>query len=196
MNSLDIMALAIIGVTLIQAFTKGLVAELAELAFAIAGLLFALLFFENIEMLLLKIGVGNPMAAMLGFILIFLVFIVLGAFGSSKIKKELVKNGLTWRDRFWGIPLGLTRGFVINFVLFLALQVFPVNPYLIKTSLTAPFFLSGSRIIKSVAPEGFRLLIPDGNGMEKGSPYRIKPVPSGKDRDDIGAPDENTIEKI
>ncbi len=100
------------------------------------------------------------MAAMLGFILIFLVFIVLGAFGSSKIKKELVKNGLTWRDRFWGIPLGLTRGFVINFVLFLALQVFPVNPYLIKTSLTAPFFLSGKKKKKVGCSEGFKPLNP------------------------------------
>lgn len=196
MNSLDIMALAIIGVALIQAFTKGLVAELAELAFAVAGLLAALLFFESIEMLLLKIGVGNPMAAMLGFISIFLVFIVLGAFGSAKIKKELVKKGLTWRDRFWSVPIGLTRGFVINSVLFLALQVFPVNPYLIKTSITAPFFLSGSGIIKVVAPESFRLLIPGEKGFEKRAPSGSEQTPSSEGLDDNGAPDENTIEKI
>ena len=71
------MALAIIGVTLIQALTKGMAAELAELAFAVAGLLAALLFYETIEMVLLRLGVGNPMAAAMSFILIFLLFIVI-----------------------------------------------------------------------------------------------------------------------
>ena len=37
MNSLDIMALAIIGIVMVQALTKGLAAELAEIACAIAG---------------------------------------------------------------------------------------------------------------------------------------------------------------
>ena len=70
-----------------------------------------MLFFENIEMLLLKIGVGNPMAAMLGFTSIFLVFIVLGALGSLKIKKALPRKGLTWRDRLLGSAAWTDQGF-------------------------------------------------------------------------------------
>jgi len=195
MNSLDILALAVIVVALIQAFTKGMAAELAELASAVAGLLAALLFYESLEMLLLRMGVGNPMAAMLGFVSIFLLFIVLGALGSSRVKKALVKKGLTWRDRFWGGFLGLARGFVINSVLFLVLQVFPVNPHLIATSITAPFFLSGSRIIKLVAPDSFRLLIPGEKGYDFPNPSGIEQSPPEKQKDD-GAPDENTIERI
>ncbi len=194
MNSLDIMALAIIGIALIQTLTKGLAAELAELAFAVAGLLFAFLFFESIEMLLLKFGVGNPLAAMLGFTSIFVVFIVLGALGSLKIKKALLKKGLTWRDRFWGIPVGLARGFVIDSVIFLVLLVFPVNTQLIKTSVTAPFFLSGMRIIKLIAPENFRGLIPENVDMP--TPSGVKQAPSDEGEGDSGVPDENTIEKI
>jgi uncharacterized membrane protein required for colicin V production len=196
MNSLDIMALAIIGIVIVQALTKGLAAELAEIACAIAGLLCALLFFENIEMILLKIGVGNPMAAMLGFTSIFLVFIVLGTFGSLQIKKAIRKKRLTWRDRFWGVPLGLIRGFVINSVIFMVLLVFPVNPPLIKTSFTASFFLSGLKVVKLVAPQNFKNLIPDEKGLNWGRPPGREQEPSDKERDEGGVPDENTIEKI
>lgn len=195
MNSLDILALAIIVVALVQAFTKGIAAELAELACAVAGLLAALLFYESLEMLLLGMGVGNPMAAMLGFVSIFLVFIILGAVGSAKIRKAIGKKGLTWRDRFWGIGLGLVRGMVINSVLFLVLLVFPVNPHLIKTSATAPVFLLGSKIIKAIAPDSFLLLMPGEDGYEIINPSGQEPSPSGKEQDD-GAPDENTIERI
>ena len=195
MNSLDILAIAIIGVALVQAFTKGTAAELGELAAAVAGLLAALLFYESLEMLLLKMGVGNPMAAMLGFVSIFLAFIILGALGSARIRKALGKRELSWRDRLWGSFLGLARGFVINSVLFLVLQVFPVNPGLMKTSVTAPFFLTGSGIIKSIAPDSFRLLVPGEEGYELMKPSKSKqPAPDGKP--DGGVPDENTIERI
>lgn len=196
MNSLDIMALAIIGIVMVQALTKGLAAELAEIACAIAGLFCALLFFENIEKLLLKTGVGNPMAAMLGFTSIFLVFIVLGALVSLRIKKALGKKGLTWRDRFWGVPLGLIRGFLINSVIFMVLLVFPVNPPLIRTSVTAPFFLSGIKIVKLVAPQNFRNLIPDEKGFYRKRPSGREQGPSNQEKDEGGVPDENTIEKI
>jgi len=195
MNSLDILAIAVILVALVQAYTKGTAAELGELAAAVAGLLVALLFYENLEMLLLKVGVGNPMAAMLGFVSLFLVFIILGALGSSRIRKALGPKEMTWRDRLWGSFLGLIRGCLINSVLFLVLLVFPVNPNLISTSATAPIFLSGSAIIKAIAPDSFRLLIPGEEGYELIKPSQEKQPPSEKKPDD-GAPDENTIERI
>ncbi len=196
MNSLDIMALAIIGVTLIQALTKGMAAELAELAFAFAGLLAALLFYETIEMVLLRLGVGNPMAAALSFILIFLLFIVFGALTSAKIKKEMGKRGLGWRDRFWGFPLGLVRGFLINSVLFLVLLVFPVNPHLVRTSATAPLFLAGSAIIIKVAPESFRKMVPGEDGDRLRRPSGTREETPGRDKNKKRAPDENRIEKV
>jgi len=48
MNSLDLLALAVMVVALVQALSKGLAAELTELAFAGAGLLAALLFYEEL----------------------------------------------------------------------------------------------------------------------------------------------------
>ena len=93
--------------------------------------------------------------------------------------------------------MGLLRGFIINSVLFLLLLVFPVNPYLIGTSSTAPFFLSGAGIIRMIAPRDFKLLIPvDTGGRMRFTVPGGKKSP-GKDKDEgKGDPDENRIEKI
>lgn len=196
MNSLDIMAVAVMLITLVQAWNKGLVAEIAELALAAAGLLVAFLFHANIEVILLRLGVGNPLAAVLGFVSPFLFFIILGEVGSARIKNALGRKGLGWRDRFWSLPVGLTRGLLINSVLFLALMVFPVNSQLFGSSRTAPLFLAGAKVIIKVAPESFRSMIPGSRGNEIPSPPREKMVPSKPEREEKEDPDENKIHKI
>jgi len=195
MNSLDIMALAIVVICVVQALAKGLAAELAELALTIAGLLAALLFYGSIELVLLKLGVGNPLAAMLGFVLIFVAFIILGELGSARIKKHLRKKERFWRDGFWSAPVGMLRGFVINAVLFLVLTTFQGNPRIFGQSFAAPFFLPGSSLIFKLAPREFRRLVPD-----QGEDLLTNPPGNNEDPGNGGeeliVPDENKIEKI
>ena len=195
MNSLDIMALAIVVICGVQALVKGLAAELAELALTIAGLLAALLFYGSIELVLLKLGVGNPLAAMLGFVLIFVAFIILGELGSARIKKHLRKKEIIWRDGFWSVPVGMLRGFVINAVLFLVLITFPGNPRIFGQSFAAPLFLPGSSLILKLAPREFRRLVPDqGEDLLTNPPGNNEDPGNG--REELIVPDENRIEKI
>jgi len=195
MNSIDIMALAIMAICVVQALVKGLAAEVAELALTIAGLLAALLFYGSVEFVLLKLGVGNPLSAMLGFVIIFLVFIILGELGSARIRQHLRKKDSTWRDRLWGVPVGMLRGFVINSVLFLILLTFPGNPRILGTSATAPIFVSGSSLILKLAPRDFRRLVPGQREDLLTNPPGI-PAEPGDRQEELDIPDENKIERI
>ena len=162
MNFLDIVALAILGISVVTALVKGLIVELLALGGTIAGLVCAFMFYPVAAGIILRFDIAPMLADLLGFLAIFIGLVVLSGILSSLANKLLKFLNIKWFDRLLGGAFGFARGYLINLVIFLALTAFPVSEELLRSSQLREFFLSGANILATYAPGDMRAKFEDG----------------------------------
>ena len=91
-------------------------------------------------------------ALFLGFAVVFLGTLLVGAVVVWVIQKILKVTRLQWFDRLLGAAFGLIRGWVLGSIVFLALTSFNVQQERVMTSQLAPYFLPGARVIALATP--------------------------------------------
>jgi membrane protein required for colicin V production len=156
MNLLDIMALAIIALSTLGAFSKGLVAEAFALAGVIVGFLLASHLYDSLDVLFLGVASG-PWADFLAFITIFVLVIVIASVAGTLLGKLIKKLAIVkWADRLLGSVFGLVRGWLVVSIVFLAFAAFGVQKESLAESKTGPFFLDSARAIIVLVPEGLK----------------------------------------
>lgn len=153
---LDILALTIVLVSVVIAFSKGLTVELISLLATVCGVVLAFFFYTDAANLLRQAGLPGVAADFLGFVLVFTVTLVIGWAISLAVDRSLKHLYLKWVDRLLGAAFGLVRGFIIAMVIFVALTAFQVRQDLLAKSQLAEFFLTGARAATVVAPPDFR----------------------------------------
>jgi len=154
---LDILALAIVAVSIVTALVKGLIRELIALAAAISGLLLAVYYFSAVSAMLERIGIGTILSELLAFVGIFLGCLIAGSLLSSLLNRFISAVNLKWIDRLLGGVFGLLRGWLIVAVIFLALTVFPIRNDLVSGTLTGKYFLVVTeKLVEFSTPNSFR----------------------------------------
>jgi membrane protein required for colicin V production len=105
----------------------------------------------------------HPMAAsFFGFLIIFLLAIIVGSIVGSLVRHAMKILKLGWFDRMMGACFGLLRGYLINVVIFLAFVAFPINSAAVAESSLKGIFLPGARILGTYVPSDFKQKLIDG----------------------------------
>jgi membrane protein required for colicin V production len=153
MNLLDIVAVAIIALSVVAAFSKGLVAEALALAGVVVGFLLASHLYDQLDVLFLGVASGawaDFLAFMTIFVLVVVIASVTGALLGKLIKKIAI---IKWVDRLLGSVFGLLRGWLLVSIVFLSFAAFGVQRENMADSKTAPFFLDSARMIIVLVPQ-------------------------------------------
>ncbi|MBI3664804.1 MAG: CvpA family protein [Acidobacteria bacterium] len=155
MNWLDWLIAVIILISFVGAIVKGLTHELISLAGLVLGLLAALWWYPGVGRRFEPYTSSRGIADFVGFVVILVAFLILGAIVSKLMGKLVKASGLRWFDRLLGAAFGLVRGLLLTAALVLALVTFAPGrepTELVGRSRLAPMVLQCARAIVSVAP--------------------------------------------
>ncbi len=161
MNVLDIMAFAIIGISIWGAIAKGLIVELFSLTSVILGFVLASLYYDVLDVFFL--GMTSPArAGFVAFVVIFVGLIIIGTIAGALANRVIKKLHLKWMDRLLGGFFGLVRGWLIVSIVFLSFAAFGVQRGNIAHSRTAPIFLDSARLIVFWVPRELKAKFTEG----------------------------------
>lgn len=158
MNGLDVLLLAVIGVSGVMSFRVGLIRE----AFALGALLIGLLagvVLGRAYAASIPDFVGNPAATqVLFFLASFLVVYILVTLIGTAIARLVRNMHLGWADHLLGLTFGLLRGSIVVLLLLAGLvfvlpDLVPKHPEVLTDS--AVFRIAGGplRVFSQVLPE-------------------------------------------
>lgn len=163
MNWLDIVLLVILAASVVSSLRKGLTREIIGLVSVVLGLLLGTWFYGMAGAFLLPYVSSKAIAHFIGFILVFVSVIVLGAIVSALVGRLLKITGLSILDHLLGAGFGAVRGILICVALVMAIMAFTPGvgpPASVVHSRVAPYTVDAARICAAAAPyelkEGYR----------------------------------------
>ena len=158
MNWLDLVLIVVFAVLVVSGAAKGFARQVVGLAAAIAGFLCALWFYGAAGSFLLPYVSHKGIANFLGFVGIFIAFLILGALVGKLLSVLLKWAGLSWLDRLLGGVFGLVRGVVVAIALVLALLAFSPTPppRAVVGSRLAPYVIDAAHVCAYLAPREVR----------------------------------------
>ncbi len=127
MTGLDIAVLAVVVLSTLLAFLRGVVRELIALVSWVAAVVLALVFGGELAAVLPGLEASPAARHVLAFVLIFIGVLVAGAVIALVLSKMIRAVGLGFLDRFLGAFFGLARGvaIVLLFVLVAGVTTLP-----------------------------------------------------------------------
>jgi membrane protein required for colicin V production len=156
MTFLDYFVLTVVIISTAFGAMKGLLKGAFSLASMLVGL-FAAIYFYRFAAILFKGFVATERSAnLLGFIFVFLIFIIAGSFLSGRLRGALKRAKLDWLDHALGACFGFIRAWLFCSVVYLALTAFPVQLEAVQKAMFAPLLLEGTRVISYLASPELR----------------------------------------
>ena len=155
-NWLDYILAAIAVGSVVTAMMKGIVQALISLASVLIGLGAAALGYPRAALWFDDLTKSHEIALGLGFLVLFLGTLLLGALVGLLARKFIKTVGIQWFDRFLGGVFGLMCGVLIDAVLLMALLAFAIKPDAVRQSTLAPYVTTGTRVIALVMPGNLR----------------------------------------
>ena len=119
MTGLDIAVGAIVALSTLFAFARGVVRELIAIASWIVGVVAAFTFGREVAEILPGMDASPVARQVLAFALIFVVVLIVGALIAFLLAKLVRAVGLGFVDRFLGAVFGLARGALVVLILVL-----------------------------------------------------------------------------
>jgi membrane protein required for colicin V production len=153
---LDFLCIGIILTSMAFAILKGFMREIISLIALIAGFVLAVLYYSALGRQLAPLCRTDAVADLIGFMIIFLGFILIGAITAFLVNRLIKSSSMEWIDRLLGALFGLIRGWIIASILVLALVAFPINENLLARSFLAPYFIFGARAAVLVVPQDMK----------------------------------------
>ncbi len=153
---MDFLFASIVLVSTIFALTKGLGREVISLVALIGGFVLAVFYYRIPARVLADFSRTESVANLIGFIMIFLGCILIGAIAAFLFNRFIKAASLEWIDRLLGGIFGLLRGWAVSSILVLALIAFPVREDLLAHSFLAPYLLAGARTAVFLVPEDLK----------------------------------------
>lgn len=153
MHWVDIVVVAIIGISVLIGLFRGLIKESVSLATWILALWVGLTYGPKLA-LLLPFSVGSQtVQSLIGIVILFVVVILVGGIVNYLIGQLVDRTGLSGTDRMLGIIFGVLRGglIVAALVLLAMLTNLPNEPWW-QSSLTLPFFHDIAIWIRDLLP--------------------------------------------
>ena len=137
-NWLDWTFAVIIVLSVVAAIMKGFVQELISLASLVIALIVAAVAYPRAALWFEDLTKSYEIALGLGFLVLFVGTLLLGAVVSVLARKMVKAAGIQWFDRFLGAVFGLLRGVVVDCILLLVLLAFSIKPQAVQQSSLAP----------------------------------------------------------
>ena len=166
-NWLDGIILGIVAISVVAAMWEGLIRELISLASFIVGLAVAALQYPRAASWFRGATDSTEVAKGLGFLVLFLGILMVGAVIAFLLRRFVQIAGLGWFDRFLGGIFGLVRGFAVCSVLLLAMVAFSLKGAVVQDSTLAPYVLMGARVVGAALPQDLRSQFQAGLGKFK-----------------------------
>jgi membrane protein required for colicin V production len=155
-NWVDWILAAIVVASVVTATMKGFVQELISLASVVIGLVLAAIGYQRAALWFDDLTKSHEIALGLGFLVLFLGTLLLGAVLAALARRLINTAGIQWFDRFLGALFGLVRGVLVDAILLMALLAFAIKPDSVRQSVLAPYVTTGTRVIALVMPENLR----------------------------------------
>ncbi len=153
---LDYLFALIILVSVGFAVMKGLVREIVSLVALIAGFVLAAIYYPAPARHLVEFCRTEAVADLLGFVIIFVGCIILGAIIAFVVNRFLKAASIKWVDRVLGGVFGLLRGWAVCSILVIGLIAFPIRDKMMAQSSLAPYILAGARAAVHLVPQGLK----------------------------------------
>lgn len=148
---LDIVLAVIILITAVIGLIKGLIRVVVGIAAAVGGFLLAAYHYRKAAALLSGLIKDETAAKFLGFLLIFVVVVVMGAIIALLLTK-LMKGPLQVVNHFFGGLIGVVEGVLIGGAFVFAMLVFPVDRTALGESRLAPFCYRVTKVLVGLIP--------------------------------------------
>jgi membrane protein required for colicin V production len=155
-NWLDCILAAIVLASVASAVIKGFIQELISLGSVVVGLGLAAFGYSRAAGWFEDIAKSHEVALGLGFLVIFLGTLLVGALVSWVVRKLVQTVGLQWFDRLLGGAFGLLRGVLVDAIILMVLVAFAIKPEAVRTSVLAPYITTGARAIAAIMPQNLR----------------------------------------
>ena len=155
-NWLDCILAAIVVASVVAAMMKGFVQELISLASVLIGLVVAAFGYSRAALWFDDLTKSHEIALGLGFLVLFLGTLLVGALVGLLARKLIKTAGIQWFDRFLGGIFGLVRGVLVDAILLMAMLAFAIKPDAVRQSALAPYVTTGTRVIVLVMPANLR----------------------------------------
>ncbi len=156
LNTLDIIVIVIMAVSILFGILKGFIRELFSLVFFIVAVVLSFLFYSEVGSLFMPQIKNRDISNFVGFITIFVVVLVIGAVVTYFIKKIFAIGPLKTIDVILGGVFGLLRGVLISSILLFALVAFPVDDNLVMKSQLSPYLLKTADVFFGFLPETYK----------------------------------------
>ncbi len=134
------------------AVTKGLVREVVSIVALLAGFFLAVIYYRVPAAWFSGVLRTESMASLIGFLIIFIGCLIVGAVISFLVNKFIKAASLEWIDRLLGAIFGFLRGWAVASIIVLALVAFPIQEHLLGKSILAPYLLAGARAAIHLVP--------------------------------------------
>jgi len=176
MNLFDWLLIAVLALSTIQAFFRGLLLELFSLIGLAAGVLLAAWNYPVLASPPARWITNPAVANLLAFLLIAISVMVLAAILGRMFHTAAHAIGLGFFNRLGGAVFGLARGWLAGVAILMAVTAFLPSSDWLKNSRLTPYFLAGAHAVSSVVPHDLEQLILDGaTQLKHNAPDWIKP---------------------
>jgi membrane protein required for colicin V production len=155
LNSLDIVLIAILLVTLVLGLIKGFARQIIGILAVIAGLVLGAAYYGQAAWVFHRIISSTVVSNFLGFFSIFLLVLLLGWLIGLLFSK-LMKGPFAFINHVMGGVLGLLKGVLICGILVFALLVFEVKKESIQGSRIAPYCFTVTKAVVQLIPKDLK----------------------------------------
>jgi membrane protein required for colicin V production len=151
MNTVDIIVIAVVGLSAIIAFLRGFVREVLTIGSWLGAGLVTLYAFPVLQPKFEQWISSKLAADIAGGIGLFLISLVIFSIISHFIARFVRGSALTAVDRSLGLLFGLVRGAILVSLAYML--VFAMDPNLLRGARTLPMMARGAEILRNLAPK-------------------------------------------
>jgi membrane protein required for colicin V production len=155
LNWFDFILIAVLLITLILGFIKGLIRQVIGILAVVGGLILASLYYSRAAKVFHWLVANELWSNLLGFIIIFIAVLIIGWLIGLLFSK-LMKGPFKFLNHFLGGIFGLLKGILICGVIVFAFLAFPVDKQALKESRLAPYCYKATRAAVILIPQEFR----------------------------------------
>ena len=158
LNWLDLVLVLIILLSIVGGYRKGLIRIGIGLFATIAAIVLACWFYGAAGTFVIPYVSSRSMANLIGFLIVFLGVLTIGAVLSRILAAIFKWVGLSWFDRILGAVFGALRGVVISIgVIMMITALSPVtHQTAVANSEIAPYLIEAADAITLITPKEFK----------------------------------------
>lgn len=154
-NWFDFILIAVLLISLILGFIKGLIRQVIGILAVVGGLILASLYYSRVAKILYWLVSSELWSNLLGFIIIFIAVLFIGWLVGLLFSK-LMKGPFKFLNHFLGGIFGFLKGILICGVIVFGFLAFPVDKQALKESRLAPYCYKATRATIILIPQELR----------------------------------------